>query len=123
MPGLWPLRARCLLPGCEPVEPGEWNSESASKNQLYHEIIGAAGQPNANPEIELPVRRKVQVERREDLVLLLFPIVEVAGRAEGAVILHPDGNELRDVETDFGAGSEIEAGGGVQAMDGFLEAG
>ena len=38
-------------------------------------------------------------------MLLLFPIIEVANATERAVIFHPDSNELREVETDFGAGS------------------
>ena len=41
-------------------------------------------------------------------MLLFFPIAEAADLAERAVILGPDSNELRDIETDFGTGSEIE---------------
>src|SRR5260370_31256895 len=56
---------------------------------LHHPPVRGRCRANPHPEVHLPRRRHVQVDRRKDLLLLVSQQVEVPRRSIGGVILHP----------------------------------
>jgi len=45
--------------------------ESIPKNKLHDQTVGAVSQSKADAKIEFPIRREIEIDCREDLMLLL----------------------------------------------------
>ena len=64
-------------------------------------MIGRTCQPNTQPEINLPLRRQIQIDRGKNLVLLLADRIKTRNRANGAIIFKPPGNLRREIVAEF----------------------
>ena len=83
--------------------------EPVAYDELDDQVIGAAREAETDSEVDLPIRREVQVENGEYLVLLVVPGVEPPDRAQGAVVLGADGDQYRKLEAQLGARGEVPA--------------
>src|SRR5262249_23859947 len=68
-----------------------------TQNHLRQKMIRGLGHAHAKAKIELPLLRKIQINRRNNLLLLLRHRIESRHRPQRPVILHPRGDFLRDV--------------------------
>src|SRR5215469_8961016 len=83
--------------------------EAIAKNHLGDQMIGRVGHAHTEAEIHFPLRRKIQVDRGKQLMLLLTGGKEVGGRTEGAVVLESAGNLLCEIVAEFEVRREGEA--------------
>ena len=88
--------------------------ETPADDELEEEAIGRVRQADGRPHVELPVRRQVEVEGRDDLML-------GGPRAERPVVLDAQSDLLGDVVADLCVGREDETRGSVGARQGLLE--
>ena len=51
--------------------------EAPPENALHNQVIGRRGWAHADADVDLPLRRHVQIGDREDLLLLVVQRVEV----------------------------------------------
>jgi len=70
-------------------------------------MIGAAGHTDAGAEVELPVRTEVQVDGRENGLLLVTERVETSDGAERTVILDANRDLFRDVVAYLDVGAKV----------------
>src|SRR5271165_232476 len=91
------LLARILRPrislflfSLAPVKP-------APDDRLEQHMVGGPRHANPNSEVDLPFRRNVQVERRNELLRLIGEGIESRDRAETTVILQPEGHGFGEV--------------------------
>src|SRR5215471_7122449 len=66
--------------------------ESPAYDALYDQVIGGTGCADPDSEIELPLGGEVDVDGREELLLLFSQGVEPAQRPERRVVLEPARN-------------------------------
>src|SRR5271167_635434 len=79
------------------VRPGEAPPEDAFDDQ----VIGGRGCADADSEVELPLRPQIEVNGRNELLLLIVEWTEIRDRPPGTVVFQPSGNSLGDVVTEF----------------------
>src|SRR6266853_3348402 len=84
--------------------------KAAADDRLEDEVVGGAGQAEADAGVELPFRRDVQVDRGEDLLLALSRRVETGERAVRAVVLDAEVDLAGDVERHRDVGRELRRG-------------
>src|SRR5262249_42460376 len=72
-------------------------------------------------EVDLPFWGKVEINGREELVLLLGNWIEIRGRADGAVILEAGGDFLGEVVADLDVGRKDQALALREAVDGLVK--
>lgn len=77
----------------------EW--EAIAQDELGDDVVGAAGDADAQTEIDLPLRAEVHIYGGEKLLLLVLDRIEAGDRAERTVVLQPQGNLSSDVVTDL----------------------
>ena len=80
--------------------------EATAYYALHDQVIVGAGCADADAEIEFPVGRQVQVNRREELLVLVSEGIEIADRAQRAVVFEATRNFLGEVETYLGVRRE-----------------
>src|SRR5579864_706575 len=108
------IRAGCLQARALLVGP----REAASDNALHNEVVCGWREAPADSEVELPLRRKIEVDGGENLVLLLAQRVKFSRGASRAVILDSTGDLLRDVVTDLHGRRESPALVDIQPVQG-----
>src|SRR5579862_139867 len=86
-------------------------------------MIGRAGHADAHAEVELPVRRKVQVKIGNDLLFLQRSWIEIAHRPEDAIIFDSGVNLPRNVVSRFEVRRENKALAGRGPFERFVDAG
>src|SRR4029077_9489079 len=79
---------------CSKIEP-------VTENQFGDQMIGGARYSYPQPEINFPLRRKIQVHGWKNLVLLLRHGIESRDRSHRAVIFQTAGNFWREVVAEF----------------------
>ena len=89
------LRLRLVGPG-----------ETAAHNALNDQVVGGAGDADSDTEVELPVRRKIQIDGGEELLLLVVEAIEIRDRSQSSVVFQPECDLLGKVVADFGIGRE-----------------
>ena len=75
--------------------------EAVAEDHFGDQMIGRVRHTHAYAEIHFPVRRKIQVDGRKKLVLLLAGGKEIRRRADGAVILEAAGDFLGEVVAEL----------------------
>src|SRR5438477_2739583 len=73
------------------------------------QMICRAGSADADSEIELPLGRDVQIDRREELLLLLGHGIESGNWAKSAIILQAAAHHLGEIVRDFKIRRELKA--------------
>src|SRR5207253_272121 len=76
-------------------------SEAVAENDFENELVRARRQTHADARVEFPARPEVEIENREDLVLLLLDGIEPGQRTNRTVILEPDRDPVRDRVADL----------------------
>lgn len=75
---------------------------------------------NTDTEVEFPVRAYIQINGRQDLVLLFVQRIEVADWAQAAVILNAKRDFVRDFAADFRIRRKLPTDMLVFALEGFF---
>ncbi len=83
--------------------------ETAAEDAFDDPVVGGCGWSDADAEVDLPFGRDVQVDGREDLLLLVVEAGDVGDAAVVGVVFNASGNDLGEVPADFGGGREVEA--------------
>lgn len=97
--------------------------EAVAEDHFGDQMIGRVRHTHAYAEIHFPVRRKIQVDGRKKLVLLLAGGKEIRRRADGAVILEAAGDFLGEVVAEFHVGGEHYALIHASAMERAVQRG
>src|SRR5208282_1376813 len=79
----------------------ELEVEPVAEDHLRDQMVGCAGDPHAQTEIDFPLRRNVQINGGNNLVLLLRNGVESRDGPHRAVIFQPAGNLRSEVVAEF----------------------
>jgi hypothetical protein len=64
-------------------------------------VVCRAGDANAEAEIDFPFGRQIQIDGREELVLLKAGGQEIRGWSDGAVVFEASGDFLGEVIADL----------------------
>src|SRR5271156_2724664 len=97
--------------------------ESVTDDCFHDQVIGRASQSDAQAEIDLPLRRQVQIDCGKDLLLLLMDRQKVGGRSEGTVIFQSAGDFWREVVAEFEIWRKHETLILAQAVDRIIKSG
>src|SRR5437773_10787998 len=76
--------------------------EPVPDNRLHDPVLARAREPLADAEVQLPVRRHVQIENGKQDVMLFGQRIEMLHGSRFGVVLDPRRDFLRDVLADFG---------------------
>ena len=87
------------------VRPGK----APSDNALDDQVIGGSGCADAYSKVELPLWTQIDVDGRNELLLLFVEWTEVRDRPPGTVILQPASDSFSDVITELEIGREHNA--------------
>src|SRR6185437_15615629 len=80
-----------------PIEP-------PAEDPFDNPVIGACGRSHANAEVDLPFWRNIQIDGREDLLLLVVKAGDVRQAAVVGVVLNAARDDLCEVPADFYSG-------------------
>src|ERR1700704_4879791 len=75
--------------------------ETISENHFCNQMIGRARNANTEPKVNFPPRRDVQVNGRENLLLLTGNRVEARDRANRPVVFKPSGDFRSEVVVEL----------------------
>ena len=95
--------------------------EATADDHFQDEVISASSQADANTKIKLPLWRHIEINCREDLMLLVAHGIKTTERAERAVVFQPAIDLFRKGVCDFEIGGELKAALGARSLDGPLE--
>src|SRR5580658_3044101 len=95
--------------------------KAIADDSFEDQMVGRAGKSHTESEIDFPLRREIQVNRGEDLLLLLMNWQEVGSGPDRAVILQAAGNLGSEVVAEFEIRREHEALVFCKAVNGFVE--
>src|SRR5205823_2308267 len=73
--------------------------ESPAENHLEDQMLSAMRDPHSDSGIELPIRPKIQVKCRYNLLLLIAKRIKTGHRSESAVIFQSNINAARQIIT------------------------
>ncbi len=71
------------------------------QNHLRNQAVGGTCQAHAEAKVDLPLWCDTQVNRGEDLVLLLRDRIEPSDRADGTVVFEPSRNLRSQIVAEF----------------------
>lgn len=94
-----------------------------AQNALQDQAVCTAGHSNSNAEIDLPLRRKIQVDSRKDLLFLLCERVETRNRPESAVVFQAPGDFGREVVTELEIRRKLKTLVDAKPVEGLVEGG
>src|SRR5207302_668574 len=97
--------------------------EAIAENHFGDQMVCGMGHSHAEAEIDFPIRRKIKVDRREDLVLLLAGGKKIRGRAHCAVVLESPGDFFREIIAELEVRREDHSLMDAAAMEGTVERG
>src|SRR6266481_2919237 len=63
--------------------------EAIAQDHFRNQVIRCLGESDSQPKIHFPLWRKIQIDHRENLMLLLADRHKIRGWSHGAVILNP----------------------------------
>src|SRR5262245_24276481 len=89
--------------------------ELISDDALDHPALAGVGEAAADAEVQLPVRRYIEVDGRKNHVRLVMCRLEIGDRAGGAVVLDASRDDRRDIPRGLHARLEIEGLARVRA--------
>src|SRR5215510_8836572 len=95
--------------------------ELISDDALDYPALAGIGEAAADPEVQLPVGRYVEVDNRKDHVRLVTPRLEIRDRTGGAVVLAASCDDPRDIPRGLHARLEIEGLVRVRALQGLAD--
>ena len=104
-----------------PPPPSEM--EAIAENHFGDQMVCGMGHAHAEAEIDFPIRRKIKVDRREDLVLLLAGRKKIRGRAHRAVVLESPGDFFGEIIAELEVRREGHSLMDAVAMEGTFERG
>src|SRR5580704_5349999 len=96
-------------------------AKAVAQDHLYQQVIGTCRDAYAHTEIKLPFRAQIQVDSRQDLLLLLAQRIEASHRTERAIILQTAGDLRRDVVTDFEVRRKFQPTARVGTVEGAVQ--
>ena len=79
------------------VCPGEATAENAFDDQ----VIGRSGRADPNSKVEFPLWPQVDIDGREELLLLIPQGIETVQRSVSRVILKPATDPFGEIEAHF----------------------
>ncbi len=83
---------------------GALEVKAVAKNHLGDQMVCRVRDSDAQAEIDLPLRRKVKVNGRKNLMLLLSGGEKIRARAEGAIIFNTPSDLFSEVVAEFKIG-------------------
>src|ERR1700740_3589876 len=83
--------------------------ETVAENHFGDEVVGRAGDADAQAEIDFPLGRKVQVNRRKNLVLLQRAGQELRSRPHRTVVFEATGDFFSEVVAELDVGRKHES--------------
>src|SRR5215510_7044165 len=95
--------------------------ELIADDALDYPALAGIGEAAADPEVQLPVGRDVEVDDRKDHVRLVTPRLEIRDRTGGAVVLNASRDHRRDIPCGLHARLEIEGLARVRAPQGLAD--
>src|SRR5271165_6894271 len=95
--------------------------ESPADDRLEQHMVSAASHANPEPEVDLPLRRHVQIKRRNELLRLITEGIESSDWAKTAVILQPERNDLAEIPRDLRVGRKLPSSPGLRACISLLK--
>src|SRR5262249_19114365 len=95
--------------------------EAVADDRFQHPVLAGAGQAASDREVQLPVRRDIEIDRREDHVALVFTRLPVRDRPRRAVVLDAGRDLRRDVPRHLDAWLELRAAAGIGTLERFRE--
>src|SRR5262249_35669052 len=100
-------------------------TESSPNDPFDDQMVGGAGQSPTDAEIDLPVRRNIQIDRGKNLLLLLSDRIKVADRPQSPVVFQAAGDYFGKIVGNFSIRGKLEALADVDTMkrlvDGRIE--
>ena len=84
--------------------------EAAADDALDDQMVGGASCADAHAEIELPLRGQIEVDAREELLLLIAQRIESGERTVCSIVFQAAGNFLREVVADLCVGENVRPG-------------
>ena len=84
------------------VRPGESPAEDALDDQM----VSGSGRADPNSEVEFPLRPQIEINGREQLLLLILQRIEAVQRSGGCVVFQPCGNSFCEIVADLCIGRE-----------------
>src|ERR1700691_78502 len=103
----FPARARNLLRSIANALSGAGprsEIKAITKNHLGNQVVGCSRESYAKSKIDLPLRCDIQINRRENLVLLLRNGIEACHRPDRAVIFQTSRNFRCEIVAEFEIG-------------------
>src|SRR5580692_2669762 len=73
-------------------------------NAFNDQVVGGPRGADAHAKVELPLRAEIDVDRRKELLLLIFQRVEAGERTVRRVVFQPARNLLGEIVTDLHVG-------------------
>src|ERR1035438_3037674 len=110
---LWRFLARGRAP-LAPFEP-------AADDRLHQHVVCPAGYAHADSKIDLPLRRNVQVECRNELLRLARERIEFSDRPQTTAVFQAEGHSVGEGPGDLRVRSELPSPFGFGPGVGFLE--
>ena len=95
--------------------------EAATDDTFYDPVIGGGGRANAHAEVDLPVGADVEVDGREELLLLIVKAGNVGDAAVVGVVFEAAGDLLCKVVADFCSRREVDAQFHVRPVPGAFK--
>jgi hypothetical protein len=84
-------------------------AETPAYDPLHNQVIGRTGSSHSNSEVDLPLRRKVQIGCEEELLLLIAKRVKSAGISMHPLVLNTGIDPLCEVKAHFDIGRKGDA--------------
>ena len=95
--------------------------EATAYDHFQDQMICAARHPDADPKVELPLRRDIEIDGGKDLMLLFTLWIKTAQRSERSVILKAAIDRLRDRVGDFEIRRELKATLSARSIESALD--
>ena len=94
--------------------------ETPPNDALDNEVVGRGGRSYPHSEVELPLRPKIDVDSRKELLLLIMQWIKTGQWSVRSVVLQTAGNPFGDVVTYFYIGRKLHSFvyGSLRAMIG-----
>src|ERR1700722_18009245 len=97
--------------------------EAAPHNSLHDQVIGGRGYSHTYPEVDLPIRRNIQIDRRKKLLLLIVEGVEITQTPIVGIVFESARYVFVEVITELRAGSKTNPLRNVLPMKRSFESG
>src|SRR5271157_362761 len=110
---VFPLRARMPL---APIE-------APADDRLKQHMVGDPRHANPETEVDLPLRRDIQIECRNKLLCLIRERIESSDRSKSTVVLQAESHHLAEVPRDLRVRRKLPPSPCLGTGIGLLESG